>query len=408
MLKQSVIIAALLICFGAAPASAKPQRAPVEPVEQVEIEQQPMLFYLAKGEPNACGEGCNEWIAAEGQFDSSSAERLRGLLRRLGSRKLPIYFYSPGGFTDNGVAIGRMLREHDMTAGVARTIPEGCIGKTMRVCDALKRSGATLMARWRSINAGCNSSCVYALIGARVRQVPPGARVGIHSSKMPYVGELARAIADVRLATFNDELRSYIHEMGINDDLYGAIMKVPFEKVHILSRDELAHFRIDTHDFQETRWTLVEASPTQRAEVIKLITRADGSKPGTFHTALVRLSCGEPSQIIVRYVREVTPDKQIPLANGTWAAISLVAGPTGLSFPRQSPISRVELVDTGPTTDGREASAPFQFFETAGGQRAIELIETNSLAELASSPRVLKLSTEGLPQALVALRRSCG
>ena len=68
----------------------------------------------------------SEWIAAEGQFDSGSFERLRTFLKRVPGRKLPIYFHSPGGLTDNAIAIGRLLREHEMTAGVAKTIP-GCL-----------------------------------------------------------------------------------------------------------------------------------------------------------------------------------------------------------------------------------------------------------------------------------------
>ena len=35
----------------------------------------PIVFYLAKGEADACGPGCNEWIAAEGQIDAGAARR---------------------------------------------------------------------------------------------------------------------------------------------------------------------------------------------------------------------------------------------------------------------------------------------------------------------------------------------
>lgn len=56
-----------------------------------------MIFYLAKGEDDACGPGCAEWIAAEGQIEADTAQRLRALLTRLGKRKLPIFFHSPGG-----------------------------------------------------------------------------------------------------------------------------------------------------------------------------------------------------------------------------------------------------------------------------------------------------------------------
>ena len=86
----------------------------------------------------------------------------------------------------------------------------------------------------------------------------------------------------------------------MNDDLYAVIQKVPFEQVHILSRNEIAHFRIDASSFQETPWTVVEASPTERASAIKLFTHANGLRQDEFRSGLVRLSCGEPLQINVR------------------------------------------------------------------------------------------------------------
>src|SRR5262245_50105767 len=174
---RAAFVAVLLACLVPFEAQAQRPRTPFKVVEHLEIEKSPLLFYLAKGGPEACGEGCDEWIAAEGQFDSGSVERFRAFLKRLDGRKLPIYFYSPGGLTDHGLAIGRLLRENEMTAGVAKTIPRACEGKSADACRALKRSGQTLAARWRTIDAGCNSACVYALIGAKTRDVPPGASV---------------------------------------------------------------------------------------------------------------------------------------------------------------------------------------------------------------------------------------
>jgi hypothetical protein len=98
-------------------ASAEPQPTQMLP---------PMVFYVAKGEPNACGRGCSEWIAAEGTIVKDSPQHLRDLLKRLGQRKLPIFFHSPGGSVEAGMAIGRVMRERRMTAGVGRTIPRGC------------------------------------------------------------------------------------------------------------------------------------------------------------------------------------------------------------------------------------------------------------------------------------------
>ena len=87
----------------AAPKSAAPKSAaPKSP---------PMIFYLAKGEDDECGPGCGEWIAAEGQIEADTAQRLRAFLNRLGKRKLPIFFHSPGGAGTTSTVMGRLLRE---------------------------------------------------------------------------------------------------------------------------------------------------------------------------------------------------------------------------------------------------------------------------------------------------------
>src|SRR2546430_13501451 len=44
----------------------------------------------------------------------------------LAKRDLPIFFNSDGGLVSQAVLIGVLLRENRMTAGVARTVPEGC------------------------------------------------------------------------------------------------------------------------------------------------------------------------------------------------------------------------------------------------------------------------------------------
>src|SRR5689334_21080576 len=45
-----------------------------------ESDPPPMAFFLARGEPGACGEGCAEWIAADGTIDRAAGQRLRALL----------------------------------------------------------------------------------------------------------------------------------------------------------------------------------------------------------------------------------------------------------------------------------------------------------------------------------------
>jgi hypothetical protein len=48
------------------PATASPAGAKLAGMPEIE-------FYLARGEADACGRGCNEWIAAEGKIDLGGA-----------------------------------------------------------------------------------------------------------------------------------------------------------------------------------------------------------------------------------------------------------------------------------------------------------------------------------------------
>jgi hypothetical protein len=161
------------------------------------VRSEPIIFILARGEPNACGRGCSEWIAGEGRFDESAAQRFRNFLDALSKRDPPIFFNSDGGLLREAVQIGSLLRENGMSAGVAHTVPEGChlgfpIGDA---CRRLMQSKRDHKARLYFGGAHCGSACVYALVGASTRHVDPGATVRIHSA----VGLLSLANCTARL-----------------------------------------------------------------------------------------------------------------------------------------------------------------------------------------------------------------
>ncbi len=141
--KLGVPIVAILIAL-AGPAAGQANRSPAvkpQPDAGAAIVKQAMVFYLAKGQEDACGLGCREWIAAEGQFDPAAAQRFKAFLARLGRRKLPVFFHSAGGIQGQAFEIGRLLRKREMTAGVSMTIPAGCIGGSDQTCKTLKQSG---------------------------------------------------------------------------------------------------------------------------------------------------------------------------------------------------------------------------------------------------------------------------
>ena len=104
MTRWLVLLAAGVAFAYAADAGAQPraQRAQQEeqtPPKAPALFDIPLQLYLAKGAPNACGEGCSEWIAVEGDFDPKAAGRVQAFLNRHGARKLPIFIQSPGGNT---------------------------------------------------------------------------------------------------------------------------------------------------------------------------------------------------------------------------------------------------------------------------------------------------------------------
>src|SRR5215471_9227717 len=142
------------------------------------------IFVVATGEPNACGRGCTEWIAGEGRFDEGAAQRFREFLAVLAKRDLRIFFNSDGGLVREAVQIGLILRENRMTAGVARTVAEGCrLGFPLdEACRRLMQSKREHRARLYFGGARCASACVYAMVGASTRHVDPGATLRIHSS----------------------------------------------------------------------------------------------------------------------------------------------------------------------------------------------------------------------------------
>lgn len=128
-----------------------------------------MVFYVVKGAPDACGPGCDTWIAAEGKIDVAAAARLR----QVRDRNLPIYFASPGGNLDQAVAMGAMLREKSAIARVARTVVRECGFEAQNgdVCLKLKQSGRVLHGDLWTRGASCNSACPYLILGATTREI---------------------------------------------------------------------------------------------------------------------------------------------------------------------------------------------------------------------------------------------
>lgn len=88
-------------------------------------------------------------------------------------------------------------------------------------------------------NGQCLSACVFILAGAQTRYVSPGAKVGIHR---PYLRNAIQTDPIKMKALYEkltEQLRDFFEKAGIDTKLADQMMRIPPEKVLILSRDQL-------------------------------------------------------------------------------------------------------------------------------------------------------------------------
>ncbi len=261
----------------------------------------PIEFVVRTGAPNACGPGCDSWIAAEGLIDAGAAARLRRVLDGLGSRKLPVFFYSPGGDTAQGLAIGRMLRKRGLSAGVAVTVLDGCM-RTHEVddCRALMRRSARGEAALLMDGASCNSSCAYAILGAVKREIAPTALLGVHagysylSFASPETTQRQRAQAIERgRQRVAREVQRYLAEMAIDRKLFRLASATKFESLHVLTRAELFDLGIDRREVADSGWHVsdLSASSLGHSMLTTLVEKENGGAATDFRQVALAISC---------------------------------------------------------------------------------------------------------------------
>jgi hypothetical protein len=259
-----------------------------------------MVFYVAKGGPHACGHGCDQWIVADGVFDAAAGQHLRQLLRKLAGLKLPVFFNSPGGHTPGAMEVGRLLRSETLVAGVGRTIPAGCDRDKLydSACKALKRDGMT--ADLDETAAMCHSACVYALAGAAMRRVPPGARLGIHTAEIRPRFPVPAVIIAAAKEKADRRIDDYLRDMGIAPGLFVAANAVPHQSLRLLQRDELVRFGMDTRAFGETGWRYVEKPRPAILKAYFVQTGGEqpaGSRELAYRNAFLRMNCGDAKSL---------------------------------------------------------------------------------------------------------------
>jgi hypothetical protein len=299
MMLRLFLLAGLLLVHGEVRAQTAAEKAGFSPR---------LIIYNAKGPPNACGPGCDRWIAVEGQVDDGAAARISRFLRDAKDSKRPIYFHSPGGSVRPSYVIARLLRSRKAVARIGRTVVTACVGGTQidAACLKVKAAGGEVEAELATRNAMCNSACTYLFLGATSREVAPDAMVAVHNSKLtlhasgPFSAQQIAEFKQRSMANADRERAAFVVSMGISRELDDLIKTVKFESLHVLTRAELFRFGIDTRPLPETAWTFeVAARP-----YIRKIAAAKQGDGASFRTMEWRLFCENKDRARLMFVRE--------------------------------------------------------------------------------------------------------
>jgi len=207
-------------------ASVASAQAPRPPVGGIGSPADAMIFFVARGAPDACGPGCSAWIAAEGTMQWDTDRRLFNILDRNPGRRLPVVIRVWGASNLSvATSLGRILRDRGIDTTVGTTEVEACKTKSEAECFALKRTGGPLEAKLKSLEAPCDLTCVLMLAGGAHRSLPAGTRVVLggmvlRNRMAPNISQEAR---DVLPSRYGEQFRKYLRDMGVGTELLDIV-----------------------------------------------------------------------------------------------------------------------------------------------------------------------------------------
>ena len=392
----SRLIAFVLLAVLPAATAAMAQTAPKS---RGGFKHEPMIFFVAKGGADACGPGCDTWIAAEGTFDPDVHERLSEFLKAPQRHRLPVFFHSPGGELQPSIATGNVLRERRMTAGIGQTIPEGCRTRARAdaACRKLMASGRVLKATLKVDSGICASGCGYALIGASARLIGPGAKFGVHASRLvpvpaagaPRPRTTAAVTRDAELRSY-ELLKQYVALAGVDPALIDLAMKTPHNRVHWLTAEELTRYGLVPGAYFETQWLRIPVSDG-KFTIVKSLTQPSQLNRDEYRTTIIGIDCVAGERPFVTLRRELPTNEQ-----GSRLAMRMTSGEAFVLMFNEGrrPDAATEL---------RVQPVAADALARAAASDAIVLRE-----EKDAWTRETRLSTKGLSEALSSAPSRCG
>jgi hypothetical protein len=394
MIARAAAAIALICALTSGAVSASPTKHRSEPPKPREAS---MTFYVVKGAPDACGRGCDSWIAAEGKVESDTAARFKAFLDRHRDRSLPIYFASPGGNLDQAIAMGTVLHGRPSIARVGRTMVRECgfEAQDSDVCVKLKQSGRELHGDLFTGGAICASACPYVFMGAAVHEVAPDAILAIHSPKvvLNFRGRqpdaIAIAAANQRGRERADRVASaYLAKVGIDAGLLTLTRTVKFEDIHVLTRDEIARFGLDRREAVETAWRFESNALNSVRKIAVVKTPGDAS----FRLLQWRVTCFNSDNFSFDFQRPARAGALVSIAHSGGSPVYF-NGPLAIGSGSNFEQWGMRLMRSR--------------LESLVDQPQIEIIEASLASDGRSIPQTTKLSNEGWARAMESLLAGC-
>lgn len=149
-------------------------------------------------------QGCVTDILVHGEISWGDGRRLGELLEQ--NADVRVYLDSPGGSLGEALEMGRLLREHQITA----VVDDGAL---------------------------CVSACVFVLAGASKRVLHVNGRLGIHRSRLPLklLAHLEPGEAEAFYSKLHALAADYLEEMRMPIALFDAMQDIPAEDIRYLS-----------------------------------------------------------------------------------------------------------------------------------------------------------------------------
>lgn len=222
-----------------------------------------------EGPAEQCASQCRTWIFATGIIAEDSARLFETFVQGRDVRGAMLVLDSEGGSVLGALALGRQIRNYEMTTTVGRSI-------VLPANEANK--GRSVI----SPDASCESMCAFLLLAGTRRYVPSEARVLVHQiwlgAKTRRARDTSYTAEELQLVQRDvGRLVRYTAEMGGSMELIETALRVPpWEPMYRLTFDELRRMNMTTVDHLFERESTARPVASSLADVIT--TSAQGQR----------------------------------------------------------------------------------------------------------------------------------